>query len=390
MRIRSVIKLGMVCSMLSFFIAVGFYGMAYLSVKERVKDIDVLKFVPNTAIGIFESDNLNYFLNELSESSYYDELSYYKSSSLFYSMVNSLDSYMEKRGHSFKTFIQRIVVSVHQEGAFNEQIIYFQLDGSGDEFLHHLLSRTNWEEVPIKKEKYRGKSLKLFPLGSDRYLTAYSESGLLILSYQKYLLEEVIDAYIDKHSLFQETPFSEVIAKKKMANYFKFYVRTPSIYPFITDNYKSWTDFSLEIAPDAIYLVGNTYLPIESNSLQFLLDKLDDVPNLYEDSLILSADPDSIFSYVQREEERDELTELIDLGDSITRTTTSLPLLLSVEMGELTRNKELVMPYVIPFIGSNSEIFRAFILTSQFSFAPYRITQSVILKYKGKYNEEYL
>jgi hypothetical protein len=64
MRLRTVAKLGVVLSVVLFCIAVGFYGFTRLSMTDRGREFNLFSLVPSNSIGVLESDNINYFLND--------------------------------------------------------------------------------------------------------------------------------------------------------------------------------------------------------------------------------------------------------------------------------------------------------------------------------------
>lgn len=74
MRLRTVAKLGMVLSVVLFCTAVGFYGFAKLSLTDKSREINLFSLVPADCIGVLESDNINYFLNEFPQLNYSEEL----------------------------------------------------------------------------------------------------------------------------------------------------------------------------------------------------------------------------------------------------------------------------------------------------------------------------
>ena len=68
-----------------------------------------------------------------------------------------------------------------------------------------LLERTPGSFSP-KKEKYRGKTIAVYPLGNNDFLAVYSEAGFYVVSYQKSLIEKVIDAREDEEKALSNDP----------------------------------------------------------------------------------------------------------------------------------------------------------------------------------------
>ena len=73
MRLRTVAKLGMCYQWYCFVTAVGFYGFAKLSLTDKSREINLFSLVPADCIGVLESDNINYFLNEFPQLNYSED-----------------------------------------------------------------------------------------------------------------------------------------------------------------------------------------------------------------------------------------------------------------------------------------------------------------------------
>ena len=79
-----------------------------------------------------------------------------------------------------------------------------------------LLERTPGSFSP-KKEKYRGKNIAVYPLGNNDFLAVYSEAGFYVVSYQKSLIEKVIDAREDEEKALSNDPCLPSDAEKENA-----------------------------------------------------------------------------------------------------------------------------------------------------------------------------
>ena len=93
MRLRTVAKLGMVLSVVLFCTAVGFYGFAKLSLTDKSREINLFSLVPADCIGVLESDNINYFLNEFPQLNYSEELGNFQFPGLFNYVLGGLNEY---------------------------------------------------------------------------------------------------------------------------------------------------------------------------------------------------------------------------------------------------------------------------------------------------------
>ena len=78
-----------------------------------------------------------------------------------------------------------------------------------------------------------------------------------MVSYQKSLIEKVIDAREDEEKALSNDPCLPSDAEKKTHNFLTLYGRTPSM-PFLQDNSGCWSEFDFHMNSDVVYLTGDT------------------------------------------------------------------------------------------------------------------------------------
>ena len=72
-------------------------------------------------------------------------------------------------------------------------------------------------------------------MGNNDFLAVYSEAGFYVVSYQKSLIEKVIDAREDEEKALSNDPvFAKAMQKKKTHNFLTLYGRTPVSYTHLT------------------------------------------------------------------------------------------------------------------------------------------------------------
>lgn len=108
MRLRTVAKLGMVLSVVLFCTAVGFYGFAKLSLTDKSREINLFSLVPADCIGVLESDNINYFLNEFPQLNYSEELGNFQFPGLFNYVLGGLNEYTTNTAHGLSSKMSRV------------------------------------------------------------------------------------------------------------------------------------------------------------------------------------------------------------------------------------------------------------------------------------------
>ena len=93
MRLKTVVKLGTVVSVLLFALAVGYYAFMRLDMTGHNRDFNLFSLIPSDCIGVLESDNVSAFLNECPNLNYSNELDDFQSSGLYSFLIGELNGY---------------------------------------------------------------------------------------------------------------------------------------------------------------------------------------------------------------------------------------------------------------------------------------------------------
>ena len=258
MRLKTVAKLSVFISVLLFCVAVGFYAIARLDMTERNREVDLYSLVPSDCVGVLESDNISAFLNEIPSLNYGKELDGFQFPGLFEFLLHQLNEYAVQNAHGLSSQMNHLMVSFHAPGSVRDQVLYFRMGGSDQQMLEDMLKEYAPANFLPKEEKYRGKTIWVYPLGQDEFLAAYSGAGFMALSYQKRLIEQVIDAKLDKNSLNVDPVFSQILAKKKSHHFLTLYGRSAAM-PFLNSDAPCWCEFEFHLNSDVLYLTGETY-----------------------------------------------------------------------------------------------------------------------------------
>lgn len=380
MRLRTVAKLGMVLSVVLFCTAVGFYGFAKLSMTDKSKDINLFSLVPvNDCIGVLESDNINYFLNEFPQLNYSEELGSFQFPGLFNYLLGGLNEYTTNTAHGLSSKMSRVVVSFHAPGSPRDQVVYFRMGDSDEETLGEMLLQRAPEGFLPKKEKYKGKNIDVYPLSNNEFLAVYSEAGFFVVSYQKRLIEWVIDAKEDKEKALANDPvFSKAIGKKKSHNFLTLYGRTPSM-PLLQSNSGCWSEFDFHMNSDVVYLTGDTFMPDSCSCISQMEERLKEVPEVREDSLIICADKESMAGYMDEAYERNNRTLFNECVANLSREAAFM---LVADMNKVSQQPTRFAPYLPTFLLENAASFRSFILSTQLSLVNDKLSHIMVLTYK--------
>ena len=222
------------------------------------------------------------------------------------------------------------------------------------------------------------KSIAVYPLGNDDFLAVYSEAGFYVVSYQKKLIEKVIDAREEEKALSNDPVFTKTMQKKKTHNFLTLYGRTPSM-PFLQDNSDCWSEFDFHMNSDVVYLTGDTFMPDSCGCMNLISEKLKNIPDIREDNLIISADKDSIAGYMEEAYERNSRTLF---NECVANLSHDAAFMLVADMNKVSRNPERFEPYLPAFLLENAPLFHSFILSTQLSVVNDRLSHIMVLTYK--------
>ena len=215
MRLKVVIKLGTIVSVVLFFLAVGYYAFMKLEDTGREREMNLFSLVPSDCVAVLESNDINGFLNQYPMLNYGDKLDEVHFSGLMQFMLEELSEYTKQSVHGLSSRLNRFMVSFHDSSSFDEQVVYFGMNADDKKMMMNLLKGCGYDTFLPKQEEYRGESIDIFPLDSGHFLATYSKQGFMVLSYQKRLIEQVIDACLDGTSMNADESFSQILKKKK-------------------------------------------------------------------------------------------------------------------------------------------------------------------------------
>ena len=139
MRLKTVAKLSVFVSVLLFCIAVGFYAFTRVDMAERNREVNLYSLVPADCVGVLESDNISYFLNELPSINYGKELSNFQFPGLFEFLLHNLNEYAVQNAHGLSNQMSHLMVSFHKPGSLNDQVVYFRMGATDQQLLEDML-----------------------------------------------------------------------------------------------------------------------------------------------------------------------------------------------------------------------------------------------------------
>lgn len=378
MQIRSVIKLGVVLSVVLFCIGIAFYGFARLSMADKENRVDIFEFVPKDCAGILETDNIDNFMHVFSQAAYSSQLDTLHRAGLMNDILSDLSRYSSAAAHGLSYQMNHVVISFHRPHTAMDVVAYFRIGKEGKHQLIEAVKGKHGADFIPKKETYRGKKIEIYPLSSTRYLSVYTTDGLVVVSYQKKLIEQVIDAVKDNNSLREDSVFTS-IHHPQPASFITIYGRTPSV-PFLgKESCHSWSEYDIHLNSEVFYLSGQMKEE-QADCLDRMLQAVHTVPVVSEsDSLLVVSGRERVDSCISKVIASPSHTLFDECVSNLSRDASYI---MVTDMEKVAAAPELFASYLPPFLIRHANLFRSFILSIQFTEVNNRLSHIFVFTYK--------
>lgn len=378
MQIRSVIKLGVVLSVVLFCIGIAFYGFARLSMADKENRVDIFEFVPKDCAGILETDNIDNFMHVFSQAAYSSQLDTLHRAGLMNDILSDLSRYSSAAAHGLSYQMNHVVFSFHYPHTAMDVVAYFRIGKEGKHQLIEAVKGKHGVDFVPKKEIYRGKKIEIYPLSSTKYLSVYTTDGLVVVSYQKKLIEQVIDAVKDNSSLREDSVFTS-IHHPQPASFITIYGRTPSV-PFLgKESCHSWSEYDIHLNSEVFYLSGQMKEE-QADCLDRMLQAVNTVPVVSEkDSLLVVSGHERVDSCISKVIASPSHTLFDECVSNLSRDASYI---MVTDMEKVAASPEQFVSYLPPFLIRHADLFRSFILSIQFTEVNNRLSHIFVFTYK--------
>lgn len=378
MQIRSVIKLGVVLSVVLFCIGIAFYGFARLSMADKENRVDIFEFVPKDCAGILETDNIDNFMHVFSQAAYSSQLDTLHRAGLMNDILSDLSRYSSAAAHGLSYQMNHVVISFHRPHTAMDVVAYFRIGKEGKHQLIEAVKGKHGADFVPKKETYRGKKIEIYPLSSTRYLSVYTTDGLVVVSYQKKLIEQVIDAVKDNNSLREDSVFTS-IHHTQPASFITIYGRTPSV-PFLgKESCHSWSEYDIHLNSEVFYLSGQMKEE-QADCLDRMLQAVHTVPVVSEsDSLLVVSGRERVDSCISKVIASPSHTLFDECVSNLSRDASYI---MVTDMEKVAAAPDQFASYLPPFLIRHADLFRSFILSIQFTEVNNRLSHIFVFTYK--------
>lgn len=263
MKLRALIKIAIFSSVLLLCVAFGLYFYFKLDAVRNKEDFDLYTLVPQDAHTVFETNDMASFIDNMSKMSSSKKGNYFHVSPLFSIILSHFQSLVGETPHGFSEQMNKMLISFHSPDDDRDQVLYFCLGPDDDKLIESFIRKYCADRCPSKYFDYKGEEIRIYSMTDGNFLSCYFTPNFLAVSYQKKLIEEVIDAHISGRSLLNDLAFKRIYKESNVNYYAKVYVRmlhVPMGKPTDTVPLFSalggWTEFDLKMNGDAVYLSG--------------------------------------------------------------------------------------------------------------------------------------
>lgn len=225
------------------------WGFNRLSLQEEQAEIDLFALVPTDCEAIVEVHDVNALCNTLHNAPYVHRSDVQKMSNLLGMLVDNVESLSKQQAHGMSTEMNRqMLVSFHQPGTARDQVIYGRYAQGELKSITQLIQAKTGKSFSPKKTIYKGEEIRVFPIGNE-FVACYLKSGVFAISFQKKLIEKVIDTYASAHEESLHKANKETKHNEQLALYLP-----------TKEKDEPWRHYEIRMNADAIYLTGKQML----------------------------------------------------------------------------------------------------------------------------------
>lgn len=266
MKHRVTLKIATVTSVT--LLCLGFAISLYfkLSITERAEEFDLYTLVPTDSQVIIDTDDMAGLMQRIDELGSSKDGLYLHFSRFFSYLKENIDDVLEQAPHGLSKQMNKMLISIHEPDNELNQVYYCRL-GAGDyDFIEQLIRKNFAETFPSRIFEYKGEEIHIYPTSDDFFLACYVSKEFLVISYQKKLIEQVIDAKLSKKSILSDEVFATMRDANRMVSPVTIYSRMREVKMgkesgelAIQSSLGNWAEFNVNLNGEAVYLSGISY-----------------------------------------------------------------------------------------------------------------------------------
>ena len=263
MKIRILIRIAVIVSIVLLCTGFGVYSFLRMNAVENRQDFNLFTLVPQDATAVLETDRMADLMEDIDGLHCSKDEHFLYVSELFVCLKKYFNTLVGDTPHGLSRQMNKMLISFHEPDTPLNQVLYCSL-GAGDyELVESFVRKYCSSTFPSKYFDYNGEEIRIYPTADGRFLAAYFTPDFLAVSFQKRLIEQVIDACRSRQSLMDMASFRAMYAGKRNNVAATVYVRmkevgmgknTDGIRP--QTHLGSWAEFDMKFNEEAVYCSG--------------------------------------------------------------------------------------------------------------------------------------
>lgn len=266
MKLRTIMKIAVISSIVLLCTGFAMYSYFKISAAGNRNDFNLYALVPPTTTAVLETDDMAGLVQDINELNCSKDHHFLYISQLFSVLKLHLYTMLEETPHGLSRQMNKMLLSFHEPDNDRNQVLYCSL-GSGDyEMVEKFIEKYCSSNFPSKMFNYKEEEIRIYPMIDGSFLAVYVTSRFLAVSFQKKLIEQVIDTYLSGKSLLRDQSFGAVHEGKKVNAAATIYTRMHSLdMGKMTDGIRSraslggWTEFDMQMKDQTIYFSGTSH-----------------------------------------------------------------------------------------------------------------------------------
>lgn len=237
------------------------YSFMRLGTMNERRDLDLYTLIPQDVEAVFETERMAELIEGIDNMACSRGNHFLYASDLFSCVKRFLRVLMEEEPHGLSWKMNEMLISFHNPDLRNNQILYCRLGVEDRRLLESYISRYTVFGYSSKTFDYKGQVINIYPLSDGRFLAVWMKRDFLVVSFQKRLLEQVIDTWRQKTSLARLDVFRTASGGRREKGETVVYVRWKSSWASsaIDADKPLWLAFNLKFAEEGIYCAGVAY-----------------------------------------------------------------------------------------------------------------------------------
>jgi hypothetical protein len=231
-------------------IMIGTFCYEKIALREQNRDINLFSLVPEESEAVLEIKDVHSFFSKLEGTAYYPHFMDAESSQLIRLLHRNIGLLSSQQTHGLSGRANRLLMSFHAPGTGRDQVVYGSLSPDDHHSLRLAFEQSGVMKDYAKEADYRGEKIWIVPLNNEEFISCYVRKNFFAISYEKHLLERVVDAYLDENKSVLKDPLFKQLTRSHSKSQHSTYLYMRAR-PFC-----AWADFNLRLHDRVIYMIG--------------------------------------------------------------------------------------------------------------------------------------